>query len=59
MTYGLSHAFSVIFIALLSEFGLSRAALSGVFSIYVFVFFTSTLLWIGSARELLFQRDAF
>lgn len=50
MTYGLSHAFSVIFIALLSEFGLSRAALSGVFSIYVFVFFTSTLL-IGPALD--------
>ena len=36
---GISSSFSVIFVSLLAEFGLSRADLSGIYSLYIFVFF--------------------
>lgn len=39
MAYGVVTSFSVIFVALISEFGLSRAELSGIFSLYIFVLF--------------------
>lgn len=38
---GVMYAFSVILVALLADFGLSRAELSGIFSVYMFVFFSS------------------
>ena len=41
---GVMNSFSVIFVALLSEFGLTRAELSGVFSVYIFVYFFASAL---------------
>ena len=41
MANGVMYAFSVILVALLTDFGLSRAELSGIFSLYMFVFFSS------------------
>lgn len=38
MAYGTQYAFGVFFAALVSEFGWSRASLSGVFSLYAFVY---------------------
>jgi MFS family permease len=38
MAYGTQYAFGVFFIALVDEFGWSRASLSGVFSLYAFVY---------------------
>lgn len=40
ITNGVLHSFSVIFVALLSEFGLNRATFSGIFSLHIFVFFS-------------------
>jgi MFS family permease len=37
---GISGSFSVIFVTLLAEFGLSRADLSGIYFLYIFVFFS-------------------
>ncbi|MGD2270430.1 MAG: MFS transporter [Desulfobacterales bacterium] len=45
MTNGLANAFSVIFVALLSEFPwISRAELSGIFSLFTFVYFCGNLV---------------
>ncbi len=41
---GISSSFSVIFVSLLAEFGLSRADLSGIYSLYIFVFFSAGAL---------------
>lgn len=41
---GISSSFSVIFVTLLSEFGLNRADLSGIYSLYIFVFFSGGAL---------------
>jgi len=41
---GVSHSFSVIFVALLSDSGWPRAELSGIFSLYIFVFFSGGML---------------
>lgn len=38
VTYGTQYAFGIFFAALLDEFGWSRAGLSGVFSLYAFVY---------------------
>jgi MFS family permease len=38
MAYGTQYAFGVFFAALVDEFGWSRASLSGVFSLYAFVY---------------------
>ncbi len=38
MAYGTQYAFGVFFAALVEEFGWSRASLSGVFSLYAFVY---------------------
>jgi MFS family permease len=38
MAYGTQYAFGVFFAALMDEFGWSRASLSGVFSLYAFVY---------------------
>ncbi|HUM16582.1 MAG TPA: MFS transporter [Candidatus Nitrosotalea sp.] len=38
MAYGTQYAFGVFFAALVGEFGWSRASLSGVFSLYAFVY---------------------
>jgi MFS family permease len=38
MAYGTQYAFGVFFTALVDEFGWSRASLSGVFSLYAFVY---------------------
>jgi len=44
MTYGVMHAFSPIFVALLSEYGLNRAYLSGIFSLFMFVMFAGAVV---------------
>ncbi len=41
---GVAQSFSVIFVSLLSDFGMSRAELSGIFSLFIFVFFSSGIL---------------
>ncbi|MFC1886479.1 MFS transporter, partial [Thermodesulfobacteriota bacterium] len=41
---GVAQSFSVIFVALLADFGMSRAELSGIFSLFIFVFFSSGIL---------------
>lgn len=41
---GISSSFSVIFVTLLAEFGLNRADLSGIYSLYIFVFFSGGAL---------------
>ena len=41
---GVAQSFSVIFLALLSDFGMSRAELSGIFSLFIFVFFSGGIL---------------
>ena len=38
IAYGAQYSFGVFFAALLDEFGWSRASLSGVFSLYAFVY---------------------
>ena len=38
MAYGTQYAFGVFFAALIEEFGWSRASLSGVFSLYAFIY---------------------
>ncbi len=44
MAYGTQYAFGVFFAALLDEFGWSRASLSGVFSVYAFLYCVIGLL---------------
>ena len=44
MAYGTQYAFGVFFSALLDEFGWSRASLSGVFSLYAFLYCVIGLL---------------
>ncbi len=44
MAYGTQYAFGVFFSALLDEFGWSRASLSGVFSLYAFLYCVLGLL---------------
>lgn len=39
MAHGVSNAFSVIFVTILSKFDVSRAELSGIFSLYIFIYF--------------------
>jgi MFS family permease len=41
---GVAHSFSVIFVALLADFGMSRAEISGIFSLFIFVFFSGGIL---------------
>jgi len=44
MAYGTQYAFGVFFAALLDEFGWSRASLSGIFSLYAFLYCVLGLL---------------
>ena len=44
ITYGVMHSFSPIFVALLSEYGLDRAYLSGIFSLFMFVMFAGAVI---------------
>ena len=41
---GIANAFSVIFVSLLREYGLARADLSGIFSLYILVLFSGGVL---------------
>ncbi len=58
MSRGISSSFSIFFLAILKEYGWSRAEISGIYSTYVLLYFCSALL-IGMLVDRLGTRAVF